>query len=136
MNNLDLVNDALALIGVLPEGQDASAENGALALRFANDLIEEWADDNLTLNWTPQSDLSASNDLKGVELNAVKYNLAITLCPVFGREPSKTLMFLAGQAFGRLVALQVTRNVEPVTLVVPLSEARAGLFDITSGTIV
>ena len=133
MNNLDLVNDALSLIGVLPEGQDASAEQGVIALRFANELVDEWADDGLDLNWTTGTVLTDTNTLQGSELTAVKYHLALRLCPIFGREPSKALMYLADKAYSRLIAMQAVRNLEPVGLSLPAAEAASGTFDITTG---
>ena len=135
MNNQNFVDDALSLIGVLPEGQNASAEQGVLALRFANELVDEWADDGLYVNWTPNTALADDNTLSGSELTAVKYHLAIRLCPVFGREPSQALMVIAGQAYGRLLRQQAARNLEPVSESLPLAEGGGGMFDITTGTV-
>ena len=134
MNNLDFVNDALTLIGVLPEGQDATAEQGVIAMRFANELVDEWADDGLYLNWTPNTSLADSNTLSGSELTALKYHLAVRLCPVFGREPSQALVALAMAAFQRLIRMQAARDLEPVDTSLPRAEGGYGRYDIITGS--
>lgn len=135
MNNLDFINDALTLIGVLPEGQEATAEQGVIAMRFANELVDEWADDGLYLNWTPNTSLADSNTLSGSELTALKYHLAVRLCPVFGRDPSQSLVALAMASFARLIRMQAARNLEPVDTQLPAAEGGGGAFDYITGTI-
>lgn len=134
MNNLDFINDALTLINVLPEGQNASPEQGATAMRFANELVDEWADDGLDLNWTPMTALTDENTLAGSELTALKYALAINLCPIFGREPPPALVAIAGKSYTTLLRLQIARTLEPVELALPRSEGGQGGYDILTGS--
>lgn len=133
MSNLIFVNDALSLIGVLPEGIDASAEQGDLALRTANELVAEWAEDDIVVNWSTQSSLDDENPLTGNALTAVKHHLAIRLCPHYGREPSPTLIALAQAAYHKLQRKQMVQAMEPVTLQVPQAEGGYSNFDITTG---
>ena len=134
MSNLTFVNDALSLIGVLPEGVDASAEQGELALRTANELVDEWAEDDVIVNWSVQSSLDDDNPLTGNALTAVKHHLAIRLCPHFGREPSPTLIAIAMSAYGKLQRKQMVQAMEPVTLQLPQAEGGyAGWNILTDG---
>jgi hypothetical protein len=132
-SNLDLINDALSLIGVLPEGVVATPEQGELALRQGNELADEWAEDEISVNWAPQSALQDACSLSGVELTAFKYHLAIRLCPHFGREPGPTLGFLADSSFKRLQRIQMVRAQEPVTLSLPAAEGAYGTENILTG---
>jgi hypothetical protein len=124
MSNVNLVNDALRLIGVLPEGQTASAEQGEIALRTATDLVDEWSDDGIIVTWEPNPQLSGECPLVGTELNAVKYALAVKLCPQYGRDPSGPLAMLANNAVQRLVRQQIVRGLEPSEPILPTSDAR------------
>jgi hypothetical protein len=131
MNNQTLVNDALSLINVLPAGQDASAEDGALALRAVSELAEEWQEDGVSVNWSASAALADDCTLTGQELTAVKHHLAIRLCPHFGREPSPTLERLAAMAYGKLQRTQMARNLTEIRLSAPSAEGFSGFVDIT-----
>lgn len=133
MSNLLLVNDALSLIGVLPEGINASAEQGDIALRTVNEMVDEWDEDGVTVNWSPQTDLTADNSLIGIEKTAVKHHLAIRLCPHFGRQPDPTLIALAQAAYGKLQRKQMVQAMAPVDLQIPMAEADTHYWNITSG---
>lgn len=122
MSNLTFVNDALSLLGVLPEGVDASAEQGELALRTANEMVEEWSEDGVGVNWSPQTSLDDDCPLTGNAMTAVKYHLAIRLAPHFGRDPSGVLVALAQTAYNKLQRTQMVQGMEPVTLQLPAAE--------------
>jgi hypothetical protein len=130
MSNLLLVNDALTLINVLPVGVDASAEDGALALRVVGEMVDEWADDGLLVNWNPQARLNEETQLVGTELTAVKYQLAVRLCPYFSKEPSPVLIGLAASALQKLQRQQLARG-EGIKLSMPEPEARGLSADVT-----
>jgi hypothetical protein len=130
MSNLLLVNDALTLINVLPVGVDASAEDGALALRVVGEMVDEWADDGLLVNWNPQARLNEDTQLVGTELTAVKYQLAVRLCPYFSKDPSQVLIALAASALQKLQRQQLARG-EGLTLSMPEPEARGLSADVT-----
>jgi hypothetical protein len=133
MSNLLLVNDALALIGVLPSGVDASAEDGALALRVAGEMVEEWADDGIIVNWPAQPELNDECELTGVEKTSVKQQLAVRLCPFFGCDPPATLVALAQSSYAKLRRIQMVARLEPVVLSLPAAEGSYGTFSIVDG---
>jgi hypothetical protein len=132
--NLQFVNDTLSLINVLPEGQSASAEQGDIALRTANELVDEWADDGIAVNWSPQTNLTDDCPLNGMEMTSVKYHLAIRLSPHFGREPPAVIVALAQTAYGKLQRQQLVRSMEPVDLQLPRAEGGWG-YDIVTDSI-
>jgi hypothetical protein len=130
MNNQTFVNDALSLINVLPSGQDASAEDGALAMRVTSEMTDEWSEDGVMVNWSPHATLADDCSLTGQELTAAKHHLAIRLCPYFGREPSPTLVALAQALYFKLQRNQMVKGIGDIELVVPATTHR---YDILSG---
>lgn len=133
MSNLTFINDALSLIGVLPAGQNASAEDSALALRVVADIADEWADDGIVISWDTQAEVGDDCPLIGTERSATQYALAIRLCPHFGREAPPTLIALASGAVGKLQRIQIVRDMEPAEPAMPVAEGESGWYDITSG---
>ncbi len=130
MSNLSLVNDALRLIGVLPEGQNASAEQGETALSTVTELVDEWQDDGIVVTWEPNPQLNGECSLVGTELNAVKYALAVKLCPEYGREPPASLVMLANNAVNKLIRQQINRALEAVDTFLPVSEGNRQYWNI------
>ena len=133
MTNADFARDVLLLIGVLAEGLDASEEQCQTVLRAMNDLADEWADSEVTINWSPQSLSTDDFTLFGGEVSAAKYNLAVRLCPVYGKSVTPELAGAAMQSYDRLLRNQLNRSIEPLQTTLPESEAVRQWYDITSG---
>lgn len=133
MSNLALVNDALASIGVLPEGQDATAEQGQTALAVVSKMVDEWADDGITVNWNSYATLDEECPLTGVERTAVEYQLAVRLCPLYERDPRATLVALASSAYQKLQRIQMVRSLQDVGTEanLPIPEGIRYRWDIT-----
>jgi hypothetical protein len=83
------------------------------------------------VNWSPSAVLSDDLELTGSELSAVKYQLAVRLCPHFGREPSQALMGLAGSSLYKLQRNQMVRGIAEIEVSAPASEGWRGVWDIT-----
>lgn len=126
MSNLTFVNDALSLIGVLPEGVDATAEQGELAIRTVDEMVDEWQDDGIVVGWSPASSLDDDCSVRGLELMALKYHLAIRLSPHFGREPPGVLVALASGAYAKLQRRQMVSEMQPASLSLPAAEGDVG----------
>lgn len=122
MSNLTFVNDALSLIGVLPSGQNATAEDSTLALRIVSDLADEWADDGIVISWDSQAEIGDDCPLIGTERAATQYALAVRLCPHFGREVPPTLAALTASAVGKLHRIQIVRSIEPAEPSMPIGQ--------------
>jgi hypothetical protein len=124
MSNQTLVNDALSLINVLPATQDASTEDAVLALRVVGEIADEWAEDGVTVNWSPHAAIGDDCTLSGQELTAVKHALAIRLCPHFGREPSQALVMLAQSTYAKIQRNQMARGTPTIELSMPATSHR------------
>lgn len=133
MNYLALVNDALSLIAVRPEGQDATAEQGQLALSVASAMLEEWADEGIFVSWPAAPTLDDLCGLAGTERTAVTHALALRLCPHFGREPPPSLVGLAMTTFNRLARQQMLARMEESNAVLPAADAGGAWYDIERG---
>jgi hypothetical protein len=129
MSNLTLISDALSMIGVLPEAQEASAEQGTLALRLVDEMVGEWNDDGVIVSWDSKPRLDDDCHLMGTEMNAVKYGLAVRLCPHYGRMPTPDILGLAAAAYTRLARQQMARGLQPMEVSMPKSESGYG-YDI------
>lgn len=55
MTNVEVIYDALFLLGVVAEGQTVSAEQGTKGLRALNQLIERWTEDDIELGYFAQT---------------------------------------------------------------------------------
>jgi P22 tail accessory factor. len=130
MNNSTLVNDALRLIGVLPEGQNASAEDAELALRIATELTDEWSDDGLIVPWPLNASIGDDCPLSGTELTCVKYGLAVRLCPNYEREPSPSIVAFAASAYQRLLRMQLARDIATSDPILPIAEGSSRRWNI------
>lgn len=54
-SNIQIISDALRLIGVIAEGQTATAEQGENALRKLNGLMEAWAVEEVEIGYFAQT---------------------------------------------------------------------------------
>jgi len=53
--NLEIITDALRLLGVVSESETPSPEQGAHALRRLNRMIEQWTENDIELGYFAQS---------------------------------------------------------------------------------
>lgn len=130
MQNLEVIQDALRLIGVLPEGQTASAEQGEDALRTMNDLLAEWSADGIEVGHFPQVDTTEDFPAGYEVAAAIKYNLAVHLAPQYGRQVDAIVGTFAGRFYNRLLrdsAISKMKEADTSYL------GGAGRFDIESG---
>ncbi len=114
--NVEIIRDALGLLGVLSEVEEASAEQGAHGLRVMNELLEQWQADGVRVGQWPQTDLSATSPLAGNVLAAVKANLALALGPYYGKALAPTEMMRAGGLYQKLVRDAVNAELEPADM--------------------
>lgn len=133
MTNNDLIEQALRLIGVLAEGMTATAEQSAIALAVMNEIADDWSENGVSLNWSEQTDVTADLTLAGAERSAMQYELAVRLCPAFGREASPTVMGLAAQSYRRILRSAINLANQPVTVSLPAAEAGNSQYDILTG---
>lgn len=131
--NLEIIGDALGLIGVLSEGETASAEQGEHGLRILNDLLAEWAANGIDVGYFPQ--VSTTEDFPGsyTVRAAVKHGLAVALAPHYRVQIDPVLGALAGSYYSRLLREAVKANmVESNMDHLPSGQGWGGQYDIVN----
>jgi hypothetical protein len=86
--NVELITDALRLLGVVGENQPVTAEQGETGLRKLNQMLELWTEIDIDLGWFEQSDTTADAPLPKWAEMGVTSKLAQALKPVY---PSSSL---------------------------------------------
>ena len=130
MTNNDLIENALRLIGVIAEGMTATAEQSEIGLSVMNEIADDWSENGVSLNWSEQDSATADLTLSGAEKSAMQYELAVRLCPAFGREPPPSLMMLAGSAYRRILRSALNLANQPVTAFMPAAEGAANTYNV------
>lgn len=134
MTNSDLIRDALGLIGVLNEIQNPSAEQGAHGLRVMNELLADWEQDGVDLQYYPQTSLTDPLPFPDHAISAVKYYLAFALAPYYGRKVSPEMVATGQKFYNRLIRDSVTNKMQEADMSnMPSGEGHGGYFDITTG---
>lgn len=118
MTNSELLRDALGLIGVLSEVETPTAEQGAHGLRVLNEMMEEWEEAGVRLEYTPQT--STAVDFPGPPYShgAVKANFAIRLAAYYGggASVSESLVVQASEGYQRLLRRALTKGMREADL--------------------
>lgn len=116
MTNSDFITSALRLIGVLNEVETASPEQGTQGLEALNDLMAHLEQDGLNLNYYEQSDLTADTPLPRFSRPAIKYRLAISLAPEYGRAVTPEMVATADEYYSSLIRQSVSSNLREMDL--------------------
>lgn len=101
-SNNEVISSALRLIGILAEGETASAEQGADALKTMNDLFLMWDAEGIDIGFYPQTDITADSPIPDEYMRAAKYNLAIELASDYARDPRPVVAAVAVGEYQRL----------------------------------
>lgn len=132
----DLIDDALALLNVIAETEEASPEQCKLCIRKLNAMLAQWELDQIDLQWSAvtMADLSSPAPLEaGAEL-AVTYYLAFAVAPHFRRTVTPE-MLAAGKAFyDSLLRRAMTDQMVEVHVQRAFGDGQTILTDITTLT--
>lgn len=130
--NLDVIRDALGLLGVLAETETASAEQGEHGLRILNDVMEDWLSAGIDVGQWPQVDINDEYPGPSGVVATVKATLAIHLAPYYEREVRPAVIAMASSGYNRLLRDSVLQKMQEADLSnIPLGQGYAGGFDIT-----
>lgn len=102
-SNYDVIKEALSILGVISEIDPVSAEQGQNGLSVMNDMLAEWEADGIDVGYYPQTDINADSPVYSDALQAVKYNLALSLATYYQKEPSLPAAMLADRGYKRLL---------------------------------
>lgn len=134
ITNEVLIRDALGLLGVLTETQNASAEQATHGLRVLNELLAEWEQSGIDLQWFEQDTLAEECPLPPNSVSAVKYNLAIALAPYYTREIPSTIGVRAEQYYQTVLRDAVRARLVPADVSsLPMGSGSRGDYDVESG---
>lgn len=111
-----LIQDALGLLGVLAESEPMSAEQGALGLRVLNELMADWQQDGVDLQFYEQTSLADDTPIPDHAALAVKYYLAMALAPYFERQVTPEFVALGNRYYARLVRDAMVAGLYPVSM--------------------
>ena len=101
--NADVIRDALGLLGVVAETEEASEEQAQLGLRILNDFMEEWLANGIDVGQWPQTDVDDEFPGPSGVIQTTKATLAIHLAPYFERQPSAIVVATASAGYNRLM---------------------------------
>lgn len=99
----NIVIDALKIAGVVAAEETPSADMIADAVTRLNRMLHSWELEGVDLAW---SDVAQSDTL-GVDdayLDGITYNLAVRLCPEYGRQAPPEVAAIAGSKFSHIKA--------------------------------
>jgi hypothetical protein len=116
VTNLQIITSALRLIGVLSEGETASAEQAEDALAAMNDLFAQWDGNGIDIGHFPQTDVNATSPIFNDAMQAAKYNLAIVLAVEYGKEPPVAVVAVAMDGYKRLLRDATNAKLEPADM--------------------
>ncbi len=114
--NVEVIRDALGLLGVLREAEQPSADQGEHGLRILNEMLEQWQADGVRIGQWPQIDLNATSPLAANTLACVKASLAIALSPYYGTQVAPTEIVRAERLYRILVRDAVNAEIQPADM--------------------
>lgn len=134
-SNSQIIQDALGLLGVLQETEVMSAEQGAHGLRVLNELMADWEQDGIDLQFYEQTTLADTTPVPDHAILATKYYLAMALAPYYARPVSPEFVALGDKYYSRLVRDAMTEQLRPVDMShLPVGEGWSSDYDIDAGT--
>ena len=89
--NLETIERAMRLIGVIDIEASAAARQGVIGLKALNEMLTRWEANNLPLGYTTQTSLSATIPVPDEALSTVAHGLAVELAPEYGVTASQVV---------------------------------------------
>lgn len=125
ISNVDLIRDALGLLGVLAENEAPTAGQAQHGLRVLNEMLADWEGNGVNLGYTPGTSLADNAALDDMSIQPVKYNLAHELAPYYGRPTPPEVFERAQRGYARLLrdAVNLANEEVEITLL-PAGSAR------------
>lgn len=134
ISHVDLIRDALGLLGVLRETQTPTAEQGAHGLRVLNEMMADWEIDEVDVGFVPATSLADTLTVDDGVVTCVKHGLAHALAPYYGRQTPPVVLERFITTYNRLVRNAIISQNEEVSLAhIPLG-VNGGVYDIESGS--
>lgn len=134
--NLEIIEDALRDINVLSEVDNASAEQGAYALRKLNQMMELWKEQSIDVGWYAQTATTDDIPVPDWMEGAVTAGLAIACAPKYGATVSRELGVIADNAISTVKRKLISEGLQNRDMShMPIGSGHYGRgYDITSDT--
>lgn len=127
MTNIDLIRDALGLIAVLSEVEAPSAEQGEHGLRVLNQMMEQWEEEGIALQYHAQTDTTETFPCPPYTEAGVTAHLALRLAPSYGATASIELIAMADIGYSTILRKSINKAMEPADMThLPQGEGRWG----------
>ena len=134
MTGNDMIDAALRLLGINDETESASAEQSATGLVALNDLMADLSGDGVDLGYAPQSDPTADIGINIEKRQALKYQLAMVLAPIYEKPISSLIASIAVMGRNKLLRDGIYQTRQEATMThAPLGEAFAVRSNILTG---
>jgi hypothetical protein len=114
--NQSIIDQALGELGIVEAGTSANATDSATALNTLNDLMAQWAEDDMDLDWFPQDTLSDEAPLERWVLSGVISNLAIECAPAFRVPVTADLAMKADRGKRTILNRLINTSLEPSSM--------------------
>lgn len=135
MTNLQLIADALRLINVINETETPSAEQGAKCLRSLNQLMEEWSEDSVNLQYFEQTSTSATFPCPAYSHSGVTAALAMRVAPTFGAEVPPLVLAMRAEGESVIRRKSILHSIKQADARnIPLGEAVSARSNILTGS--
>ncbi len=112
ITNLQVINGALRDINVISEVEDASAEQGAHAIRKLNQLMEIWKEEDKDLGYFSQPDTTGTCPIPDWAELGVGAALSIVLAPKYGASISPELVAVADAAVNAIARKTISEKLD------------------------
>lgn len=134
MTNSDLIRDALGLISVINEVESPSPEQGSHALRVQNQMMEQWEEDGLKLQYFAQTSTTDEFPCAAYTEAGVTACLAIRLAPSYGATVSAELADQADKGYQTILRKSIIANMASTDLSqLPQGEGKISSYNILTG---
>lgn len=136
MTNQELIDKSLQEIGIVAEGDGASATASADALDILNGMMAAWAVQDADLQWPPQDTLGDTAPIPLWAEIAVISNLALNCLPTMGGFASDALIAKAKTGFDLVVRNCIYSKLKGVDLsYLPQGQASSTRWNINTDTL-
>lgn len=129
----DYLNEALRMIGVLAEGDTASAEQGADGLVRLNDLKAELADSGIDLGLPSFASTTDTIVVPEGDRLTFKALLAVAMCPDYSRQPPDVVVAQATSGYSRMLTKYMSKEMQEIKMDHLPRGAASPVFNIVRG---
>jgi hypothetical protein len=134
LKNIELLTDAYRLCGIIDETEVPSAEQGVLALRKLNQMMELWAESEIELQYYEQTDQDAEFPCQRYTEQGVTGKLAEALAAHYGITLSPESVAYANAGYAVIERKAVLAKREPLSMAhLPMGSGHASSGNILTG---